>query len=375
MFDCVFDHAGEAFIRVLRIAIEERARLKNSHVCTEHLLLALTRDSHNIAAQALASMKIGSEHAEREVSKLLDKKQASEPLPAQYGFGFRVTEPEFITEANPPFSEMALCAVARAQDYACFLGNDKVQPEHLLLGLTETPNAGALKVLEELSVNLTFLRRELMHLIARDYWRAEKEPISVRTAIVTGLRQLIDRHERGADSLAALSERSGVCFTQLPGRQDIVHMVCLGYMADLLYTQVAFQRNLLEETLELLGRHTGTLDEELSASIVSSAAQNLRLEIRKTIEYVWSHEYRLLNQILDDAEHDLIGSLIEDLWWTQSEEIALNELFAEAMDDHRRTQLLSLQKRRIEIGQRLSKLRSRLEETIRQCFTRRSISA
>lgn len=97
--------------------------------------------------------------------------------------------------------------------------------------------------------------------------------------------------------------------------------------------------------------------------------------MRNAIEFMLSSEYRLFSQMLDDAEHDLIGSVIEDLWWAQGEEIALNELFSEALDDHRRKHLLSLQERRLEITSRLSKLRDSLDETIRQCFVKRSATA
>jgi hypothetical protein len=45
------------------------------------------------------------------------------------------------------------------------------------------------------------------------------------------------------------------------------------------------------------------------------------------------------------------------------------------MDDYRRKHVLNLQKRKVEIAQRLTKLRSRLEETIKQCFLSRSVSA
>src|SRR5207245_2606933 len=132
---------------------------------------------------------------------------------------------------------------------------------------------------------------------------------------------------------------------------------------------------LLQETLKILAERTGQLDQELTATLVSNGAQHLRDEVRGTIECLWSHEYRLFDQMLDEGEHDLIGSVIEDLWWAQSEEIALHDLFDAALDDHRRTHVLSLQKRRIELSQRMTKLRTRLAETIQQCFVRRSISA
>src|SRR5205823_6814595 len=107
----------------------------------------------------------------------------------------------------------------------------------------------------------------------------------------------------------------------------------------------------------------------------SNSSKKLQSEVRATIEHIWSREYRMFDEMLDEAEHDLIGTVIEDLWWAQSEEIALHDLFDAALDDHRRKQLLSLQKRRIEITQRITKLRSRLGETISQCFVKRSISA
>ena len=66
---------------------------------------------------------------------------------------------------------------------------------------------------------------------------------------------------------------------------------------------------------------------------------------------------------------------LEDLWWTHSEEIALHEVFDEALDDYRRKHVLNLQKRKLELSQRLTKLRLRLEDTIKQCFLKRSLSA
>ena len=94
-----------------------------------------------------------------------------------------------------------------------------------------------------------------------------------------------------------------------------------------------------------------------------------------TIEHIWCNQYRLQTRLLDEAEHDLIGSVIEDLWWTQSEEIALHTSYEEALADHRRKEIFGLQKRRIELSQRLTKLRYRLEDTVRQCFVKHSISA
>lgn len=380
MFDSIFDRAGESLVKVVRGAIQEKSRLQNRYVCTEHLLLAITRDSTNLAARALATMKIDADSAQKEVDKQLKEKSGSEP--------FREEQPEFKIQRGasidftptadesqmPDFSDPAMQALARAEDYSVFFGQETIEPEHLLLGLMDLQQAGACKVFEELSANLTFLRRQVMKLMAREF-SVSKEVPSLRIALTLGLRRLVEKYQDAVNHLNILAMRSRQRITNLPTRKDIVHMVCIGYMADLLLTQVAFQRYLLEETMQVLVQRTGTLDKEVTASIVSTGAQNLRLEVRSTIEYLWSHEYRRLTHMLDEAEHDLIGSVIEDLWWAQSEEIALGCLFTEALDDHRRKHVLNLQKRRVEISQRLSKLRGRLDDTLRQCFVKRSIPA
>src|SRR5262249_51526275 len=159
----------------------------------------------------------------------------------------------------------------------------------------------------------------------------------------------ISHNLQSADSLKKLAQKAdgkpNAPKNGVPDDNQIVHMALVSYIPDFLYAQVAYQRYLLQQSIHRLMERTGPLDQELSASIISSAAQNLRREVRETIEYLWSHEYRIFTQVLDDAEHDLIGSVIEDLWWTESEELALEELFDKAMEDHRRKQVLSLQKR------------------------------
>jgi hypothetical protein len=159
--------------------------------------------------------------------------------------------------------------------------------------------------------------------------------------------------------------------TQLPRKEEVLHAVCTAYLAECLYNQVAFQRYLLEETLNTLSEKIGSLSEEIASQIVSTNAQHLRKQARQAIEYIWTDEYRLIQHMLNDAEYDLIGSVIEDLWWMYSEDIALDKSFTDALADHRKPHSLDLQKRRVELSQRLRKLKNRLEDTIKQCFQTR----
>jgi len=265
-------------------------------------------------------------------------------------------------------------AVRLAAEHCRNFGQEQIEPEHLLMGIADLHEAAAIKILEELGVNMPFLWRQIMTLMARQYCSQQSVP-SVKFALMNGVKELVSINEEAVRTLSRLAQKSRASLKRLPSRSEVVQMVLLGYLPDFLATQVTFQRYLLQESMSILELRSGPLDQELTATIVSNAAQNLRLEVRATIEHLWSHEYRMLDQILDEAEHDLIGSELEDLWWAQSEEMALHEMFDAALDDHRRKHVLSLQKGRIEITQRIIKLRARLSETIQQCLLKRSIPA
>lgn len=380
MFESVFESAGEKFLSVVENSLEECLRLKNRYICTEHLLLAILRDTRNIGSQAFATMTIKLDSVQEEVERQLCEKTEYEqpygdlPDTDEPTLGLSLTPKESPLIHGPSFSRPAVAALSRAEDYSRYLGYSEIEPEHLMLGIIDQSDSGAARIFEELSVNLTFLKRQVMQLMARELALRPDHP-SLKEAAVRGLKEVIGENERCANTLAELADRCHQRSISLPGKTEIVHMVIMGFMGEFLFSQVAFQRYILEETVDVLARRVGPLDKELTASIISSGAQNMREQARSTIEHVVSHEYRLLTQMLNDAEHDLIGSVIEDLWWAQSEEIALHKLFAEAMDDHRRKHLLNLQKRRIEISQRLNRLKTRLDDTIRQCFLKRTASA
>ncbi len=362
----MFDKYADLTMQVLQEAREECVRLQAPDIGTEHLLVALTDESSGLTAMALSSMGIDRDKVEKEARRTAES-AGGKKLGLRSAGDLGTGE----TAQEPGFSDRAVEAIRLAEDHSRFFGQDEVRPEHLLLAIVDLAESLGANILEEMGANLPFLRRRVIHLMAQECSFNQCAP-AFKDALVNGLTELISINQGAADSLAALGRRSGATLRHVPDRAEIVHMVCVAYLPELLSTQVAFQRHLLEESVKLLSERTGALDQELTASIVSNAAQHLRSETRATVEFLWCHEYRLFDQLLDDAEHDLIGSVIEDLWWAHSEELALHELFDSALVDHRRKQALTLQKRRIEISQRITKLKDRLAETIRQCFTKRS---
>lgn len=364
----MFERFSDSLMQALQVAFDECSRMKSETVTSGHLLVGLMDEGAEISARALAALGIERAQLVKEVEKSVGFDEISARQRVTKEFSVRPVPEE------PDFGEDAAQAIRLAEDQRRYFGAQEVLPEHLLLAIIDIADAGAVRILDDMGANLPFLRRHVMYLMAEAACFFQTAP-SLKSALVAGLKELFELTQEAADTLELVARRSGSTVRPLPDHTEIVHMVCVGYLPEFLAVQVVFQRYLLEESLKVLAQRTGVLDQETSASLVSTAAQNLRAEVRSTIEYLWSSEYRLFDQMLDDAEYDLIGSVIEDLWWAQSEELALHELFDSALVDHRRKQALSLQKRRIEISQRITKLRGRLTETIRQCLVRRSIPA
>jgi Clp amino terminal domain, pathogenicity island component len=362
----MFEKFDEAALDVVAASRHECLRMHCQEVEPRHVLLALTRDPGNVAARALATMNINADNIQSEIEKAAK---------AARGEGGNDLSP-MIAYEGITVSQASNSVFARAEDYRRFFGRELVSPEHILLALADLKDDAALRILEELGANFIFLRRQVLNFVAKLDCLSPQAP-GARNTVISGIADIIAGHMESIASLQRLSDvTSGeMASHRMPDRSEVVLMVFLAYLPEFLFTQVAYQRYLLEETLKLLQLRTGPLDKETIASMVSASAQNLRAHVRSIIEHLWTQEYKVLSQMPDEAEHEEIGSIIEDLWWTYSEEIALHDVFDEALDDYRRKHVIDLQKGKLELSQRLNKTKIRLDETLKQCFLKRSLSA
>lgn len=353
----MFEKIDDSVRSVAKQARAEAARLSSESVNCQHLLLALTTSSDEVVPQALTSMSITHDALKAEIERQIG-----------LGGGQLRQQPQVVPQAKKNevvYSDAVHKVFERANHFRLNLGQKSLMPEHVLLAVIESGDDGLSKILEEIGANVDFLQRQIMCAVAkRDCFCPDTTGIG--KSLTTGLGELVAEHARTAEEIKTLAAKVGRSAGKLPDRSEIALLIFVSYLPEFLSVQVAFQRYILEETLHLLTKRTGTLDQEVNATMVSTSAQNLRKEVRAAIEQIWSQELRLLSQLPTEADHDLIGSVIEDLWWTHSEEIALHEVFDEALDDHRRQQMLNLQKRRLEISERLTKLRSRLEQTVKE---------
>lgn len=365
----MFESLSHSSLEVIEEAKAQATRLQAASCGSEHLLYALAGEKTGIAHLALITLKVSQEQIGKELEAMQPNRLAQVLRQAN-----KASQIPQQPEPKVAFSEELLLVLSAADDQRRYYGAKKLLPEHLLLGICEVEEIRASKVLEEFGANISFLRGQTIDLMAKKYLAEQKAP-TLSSAICTGLSELISKNLEAAQSLKQLADLSQSHLHPLPESKSVVHMVFVAYLQEFLSVQVQFQRYLLQQSIRQLTERTGSLDDELVASIVSASAQHLRLEARYTIEFLWTHEYRLLSQVLDEAEHDLIGSAIEDLFWAHSEELALHELYDKALQDHRRKQVLASQKRRLEIQSRIRRLRGRLGDTLKQCFLQKPLSA
>ena len=179
-------------------------------------------------------MSIDTKTAAKEIENHLLLNPDFEPLyvdrPESVDAVAKLTNPQG-DQSRPAFSEAFVEAMRRAEDYSGFFSQDEIEPEHLLLGITDQAASGAVTVLDELSANLIFLRRQIICLMAREAF-ANSSCGSLRSSIVNGLTELVEKYQRNVQALTDLGNRAGHKRLHLPSRSEIVHMVVITYLSD-----------------------------------------------------------------------------------------------------------------------------------------------
>ena len=130
--------------RSLLLAQEEARRLDFNFVGTEHLLLGLIREGEGVAARALMGLGVDLDKARAEVEKLVGR--GSTPGASEIGL-------------TPRAKKVVL---ELSQDEARHLGHNYIGTEHLILGLIREREGVAARVLENLGVDLSRVRFQVV---------------------------------------------------------------------------------------------------------------------------------------------------------------------------------------------------------------------
>jgi len=143
----MFERFTEKAIKVIMLAQEEARRLGHNFVGTEQILLGLIGEGTGIAAQVLKSMNVNLKDARIEVEKIIGR-----------GSGFVAVE--------IPFTPRAKRVLELSLEEARQLGHNYIGTEHLLLGLVREGEGVAARVLENLSVNISSIRTEVIQMLS-----------------------------------------------------------------------------------------------------------------------------------------------------------------------------------------------------------------
>ncbi len=142
----MFERFTEKAIKVIMLAQEEARRLGHNFVGTEQILLGLIGEGTGVAAKVLKSMGVNLKDARIEVEKIIGR-----------GSGFVAVE--------IPFTPRAKRVLELSLEEARQLGHNYIGTEHLLLGLIREGEGVAARVLENLGVDLSKVRTQIIRML------------------------------------------------------------------------------------------------------------------------------------------------------------------------------------------------------------------
>lgn len=139
----IFERFTEKAVKAILLSQEESRRLGHNFVGTEQILIGLIGENTGIGAKVLKSMGINLEDARIEVEKIVGR-----------GSGCVTVE--------IPFTPRAKRVLELSLEEARHLGHNYIGTEHLLLGLIREGEGVAARALENLGVDLTKVRTQVI---------------------------------------------------------------------------------------------------------------------------------------------------------------------------------------------------------------------
>jgi len=139
MFERFTEHARH----VMSLANQEAQRFGHEYIGTEHILWALSKEVHGVAAAVLEHFGVDLKPLRKEVETLLDARPHAE------------------TVEKLPSSTEAKAVVTYALDEARSLDHNYIGTEHILLGMMRDNEMVSARVLASLGLNLDAVRGQI----------------------------------------------------------------------------------------------------------------------------------------------------------------------------------------------------------------------
>ncbi|NER78038.1 MAG: hypothetical protein F6K42_00340 [Leptolyngbya sp. SIO1D8] len=139
----MFEHFTNTAIAVIMKAQEEARQLQHNFVGTEQLLLGILREESSLAASVLNEFGINLTDARQEVEAIIGRGSGHPP-------------------SEVPFTPKVKQVFENAFQEARKLDASYIEPEHLLLSLTQSKESVAYRVLENLEASPSKVRTRLI---------------------------------------------------------------------------------------------------------------------------------------------------------------------------------------------------------------------
>ncbi len=183
--------------RVMSMAKEEALARKTNKVGTEHLLLALAKESEGIAAEALRTLEISYEDIGAQLDEILTTQPGDEPVEA----------------AKLAFTPRVISVMERAFRLARENNQTYVSTEHLLVGIVDEGDGMAMDILMRLGVSAASVRGAVDKLTAKDQSRKRPMAGSASGRPGAGLPFFSGESARGDDADASTLAQFGTNLT------------------------------------------------------------------------------------------------------------------------------------------------------------------
>ncbi|MEL0589534.1 MAG: ATP-dependent Clp protease ATP-binding subunit [Planktothrix rubescens PR222] len=145
----MFEYFSDKAIKAVMLAQEEARRLGHNFVGTEQILVGLMSEGTSVAAKTLKAQGLALREVQKEVEAIIGR-----------GSGFLPVEIPFTPRAKRIFET--------AMKEARQMGNNYIGPEHILLGLLQDNEGVASKVLENLGVDRSQVRTEVIRALGEE---------------------------------------------------------------------------------------------------------------------------------------------------------------------------------------------------------------
>jgi len=153
----MFERFTDRARRVLVYAQEEARDLDDAFIGTEHILLGLIREGDGVAAKALDALEISYDVVREKVSELNELAPNS-------------------SSSSPPFTPRAKKVMELSLREALQLRHSYIDTEHLLLGIVRQDDGAAVRILQDLGVEMSDIQAQVVQLMPSLSNREDGEP-------------------------------------------------------------------------------------------------------------------------------------------------------------------------------------------------------